>query len=705
MTTEQRFIDVPDRAAAAALAEAWHVDGLYRQAAMLWQSLPADALPAGTVELKVASALLSLGEIGDGATWLNRACREGAPDDEIDYMMGRVLAEQGAIAAGLARLGRVGRTGPGRSRALNAEGVVLWRAGRKGEAIERFHQAARIDPVDGDALVNLVSAGAEADPVRAWALLGEAIRRAPHKHEPFVILSRVLSRSGNPSLATDMLSRARLRRQCLASVPGWEDVLRTPPAGRAVVRGTVSPGTVDLAVRLKFPSGYRQQAIAVNAGYDIRMDGEIASTAEFDPRGSGVFVVAPAVLVNLPDTAGGDDEVRIRLRGVPLPPAVHLSPTEMELDGISGWLPLPVPPVPLRWDVRLDAPPGYVLRVGTTEDRPGTVGVLATRGTDRATLTGGRTPSRVTVVSSREDLLFGAAARWASRAAECWSELLCPLPIPPIVVVDRPRSRYAYARQNYLRIASGLARDAVQIRQIAHEVGHLWWGVKARFTPENHWLGEALAEYTHHLLEDRGEHRGYRARALAALRDVDGGVSARHGMDRLAGRTDTVAMFALRVKGGFVMGMLRQLLGETAFGELLRAAFEYGSRHELDTYTFFALASWFHGSSVRWFVNQWVHADGVLEPAVGDVATRRSRRGIETTVETTLRGTHTCGVPVVVEIEDATGTTVRHDVDVDAGVGWLTVRLDAEPVRVTVDPDSRLFAMSPVDGPTGGRHE
>jgi Flp pilus assembly protein TadD len=697
MTTERRFIDVLDRDAAAALAEAWHVDGLYRQAAMLWQSLPPDALPAGTVELKVASALLSLGEIGDGAKWLNRAHRAGAPDGEIDYMRGRVLAEQGAIAAGLASLERVVRAGPARGGAANAAGVVLWRAGRKDEATARFRQAARIHPADGDALVNLATVGAEADPVRARALLREAIRRKHHKHEPFVILSRVLSRSGDSPQATDMLARARLRQQWLGTIPGWQDVLRTPATGRAVVRGVVSPDVVDLTVRLKFPSGYRQRSIVVNAGYDIWTNGEVATAAEFDPRASGVRVAAPAVLVDLPNTASGDNEVRIRLRGVPLPPAARLSPTEMELDGISGWLPVPVPPVPMRWDVQLDTPPGYVLRVSTTDERPGTVGVLATSGTERSTSTGERGPSQVTMVSSNEGLLFGAAARWASRAAECWGELLCPLPIPPIVVVDRPQSRYAYARQNYLRITSGLARDPVQIGQIAHEIGHLWWGIRARFTPENHWLGEALAEYSHHLLEDRGENRGYRARALASLKDVDGGVSARRGMDRLAGRTDAVAMFALRVKGGFVMGMLRQLLGETAFGEFLRAAFDHGSRHELDTYTFFALASWYHGSSVRWFANQWVHADGVLELAVGEPVTRKSRTGIETTVETTLRGTHTCGVPVVVEIEDATGRRVRQACDVDAGGGRVMVRLDAEPVRVTVDPDSRLFAMSPMN--------
>jgi tetratricopeptide (TPR) repeat protein len=724
------------------LAEAWHVDGFYRRAARLWRGLPTCSagflgkpivtVPQAERALKVASALLSIGELDEGERWLAAAERAGAARDEIHYLRGRALAEQAfgpaalpdsdppaemdalsditgapsGLDVALSELDAAYRASPRRGRALNAAGVALWRAGRRDEAVAVFARALEADPDDADAMVNRATTGRSGD--RAEALLAEAIRRQPHRHEAFVALSRLASRAGDQGRATDLLARARLRTRWLGTVPTWTDVATAGRPGIARVEGTLAPTGVDLTVRFAFPPGRRPRALVVNAAYLVEVNGRPATLpAGAAGRRHGGRVAAPTKVVPVPPSSTGPPsgigELVVRLVGTPLPPGCSLSPDALEFDEVSGWLPLAEPALPLRWEVRVSVPTGMTVRVSQDTLSLGAVGLLATRPANRSLTLPGPEGSSVVVEGSGDALLLGAAARWAVRAADAWTCILGSRPIPPIVVVDRPNSRYGYARQGYLRLASGMVRDPVQVGQVAHEVGHVWWGVATRFTPQGRWLAEALAEYTHHLLEDRGLERGYRSRTLTELSKLDGGALARLGLATLATRADPAAMFALRAKGGFVIGMLREVMGDRGFTGLLRAAFDVGARHRLDVYSFFALASWRHGRSLRWFANQWVYADTALDLTATETGSRRAgAAGVAVAVEVRLRGAATCGAPVTIAVEDTAGTTTEARLWPDSGTTLLTLTVPAAPRRIVVDPASRWFVL-PADR-RGGSH-
>src|SRR5207245_6623020 len=75
----------------------------------------------------------------------------------------------------------------------------------------------------------------------------------------------------------------------------------------------------------------------------------------------------------------GSARLRVTVAGRPVPPCVTLNDAEIELDGRSGWLPLPLPPLPLHWRIDIQLPRDLTLFPSANGPEVEGVGLIALR--------------------------------------------------------------------------------------------------------------------------------------------------------------------------------------------------------------------------------------------------------------------------------------------------------------------------------------
>ncbi|MDB4877144.1 MAG: putative family peptidase [Gemmatimonadetes bacterium] len=237
---------------------------------------------------------------------------------------------------------------------------------------------------------------------------------------------------------------------------------------------------------------------------------------------------------------------------------------------------------------------------------------------------------------------------------------------------------------------------------VAHETAHQWFGDAVTEREWAHvWLSEGFATYfaalwTRAARGDsafRVEMTGIRAAILADTTAVP----KRPVIDTI--ETDYMSLLNRNSynKGGFVLHMLREQVGERAFFDAIRA---YYAKHRHSTaLTDDLRAEMEHASkqSLGWFFDQWLRRPGYPEvtatwsydPSAHEVVigvTQGSRFGA-------------FQFPLTVAVVDSAGVAHRATLQMPATSGvtrQLRIALASPPVRVIVDPDAELLATMTV---------
>lgn len=150
----------------------------------------------------------------------------------------------------------------------------------------------------------------------------------------------------------------------------------------------------------------------------------------------------------------------------------------------------------------------------------------------------------------------------------------------------------------------------------AHELAHMWWGdwvTCADF--RDAWLNEGFAVFSEFLYDEhlRGADAYYEAVRSTAQRyrisdTRSEGIFPLFDFPRAAPSSNYPA--TIYHKGGVVLAMLRDVMGDAAFFDGFRA---YGQRHaygNATTTSFRQVMEEFHGGDLGWFFDQWVIAAG-----------------------------------------------------------------------------------------------
>jgi tetratricopeptide (TPR) repeat protein len=678
----------------AALAEAWHLDGYHAAAAEAFAELAGSSDEPGDYALKAASSFYAAKNYVQGDHWFERARVLGAPCEQVEYLQGLRLWAQGDLARAIdcfkeAR-GRFAR----RDLFTPALAMLLARIGQSDKARALVVDMMADAPGDPYAAINLVSLDVDSiDFDRAVELLRGAARKLPQRIEPHLLYALLCRRRGIN--ADDALRKTSLRKTYLGSRAVSPRESNGERAARAHLSGRLSPEGFNLNAIFRFDDPGAVPSFAlVNRGYALFCQERLLSPVRL-PEGVSIDSrLTPELAAYrleedmfLPCRSGV--MCALELSGLPLPPAVQIELMAIELGEASAWLPILSPTVATSWTTDLSLGEAMKCFISSRSAKGAGIALLAVKCAEAEPVesvdTGALAVGGATASARRlAELVF-------ARGCALWVHAIGPSRVdqPPLVVVNRDASTFCYAREGFVRVASGVLRDVRTAGILLHEAGHLWWGVDVRFEPDSQWLAESLAEYTLHLAERDGLLPGYASSSIAMLERLGEGRLPALGLKHLAARTDRLSAHLLRVVGGFVISALREVVGNTAFWTLLKALHDEESRHGfIDDYRFFALAARIYGRSLTWFVNQWVHTDSGLHLVAESPRVERVRDAYKTHFIARALGSATPGADVHFAVRTRQG--IRSvALNLELGSCPATVWTPDAPLAIVPDADFR----------------
>ena len=229
---------------------------------------------------------------------------------------------------------------------------------------------------------------------------------------------------------------------------------------------------------------------------------------------------------------------------------------------------------------------------------------------------------------------------------------------------------------------------------IAHETAHQWFGdaVTEREWGDL-WLSEGFATYYAALWAREARGEAAFDRELAAIRDqviADTVVATRPVIDSLQRNYLALLNANSYQKGGYVLHLLHQQLGDSAFHAGVRA---YYARHRHGNATTDDLRSAMEaasGQSLRPFFDQWLRRPGVAQLDAGWAYDAASA----TVGIAVLQSTTAYALRLPVEVTGADGTVTRTVVDIPAEsrtAVTLPGRFATRPRSVRIDPQARVL--------------
>ncbi|MDX1530590.1 MAG: M1 family metallopeptidase [Rhodothermales bacterium] len=231
---------------------------------------------------------------------------------------------------------------------------------------------------------------------------------------------------------------------------------------------------------------------------------------------------------------------------------------------------------------------------------------------------------------------------------------------------------------------------------IAHEVAHQWFGNAASEADWPHlWLSEGFATYLAHVYTEYTYGEDARATAMARDRARVAAFAAQQPTRPLVDTAyvDPTALLNPNSyqKGGWVLHMLRQRVGEEAFFEGLRTYYARYRGANATTADFQRVMEDVSGKDLDAFFAQWTRRPG-LPRVRGTWRYDADRQALVVEVTQTQDGAPFT-FPLEVGIETAGGTRIETR-EVDGQEETLTLPLDAAPEAVTLDPQTDLlFAL------------
>lgn len=692
------------RAREAALAEAWHHDGLFDEAAEFWQSLAKAEFDLPDSAIKAAISFYAANDERQGTRWLGIADRHRALSQQIIYIEAQRFWAIGDIDRAIEHFEQGQLRYPAHVDFAVALAILFQRTGRVQCARQQIAKALLHSPENAYALLNRVILDIGRVPFdEAAASLRDIVRRLPHRVEPHLLYARMCQRHGKSFDASQARQKAALRKAYLAAIPrDSSEAGRIADADVARLTGRVAANVFELQATLtcRRPE-WLNRVVLLNRGFEYVSVGQ--PRLHLAPAcGTGVsnmrlsadldqYLITEEMWQPIPEGFA----LALHMRGLPCGAGVRISTTEIELAEGAGWLPLSLPALPTRWQIEPELPSGFVAMMSVSEPQERGVGFLAVhRPESVSTILAG---TEVTAIgrADRTDLTF--ASYMLQRGLKLWRDVIGParIPCPPLIVVDRDHSTFCYTRKNYIRVPSGILRTGKATAILLHEAGHVWWGAGVRFNARSEWLAEALAEYTLHLAETAGLMPGYARSTISTLQRVGNGRVPAASLSHLAGLTDGKSAYLLRAKGGFVIAALRRTIGEAAFRRVLEISLDSEEQHELDAYEFFAAASLLHGSSLNWFVNQWCYVDGAMHLRTRLESVEAKPGCYRTSFEAFADGAVVPGTDVDFAIE-TTGTTETIKINLDLGSCSVIVTTAHPPSAIVPDPCFRLLASRDV---------
>jgi hypothetical protein len=230
---------------------------------------------------------------------------------------------------------------------------------------------------------------------------------------------------------------------------------------------------------------------------------------------------------------------------------------------------------------------------------------------------------------------------------------------------------------------------------VAHELAHQWWGDWV--SPDNWkeiWLNEGFATYSEALwweyLYGGAGLRTY----MSEMQDYYVGWENASGMSFAIYDPPSGYLFSPTEyeKAGTVLHMLRFVVGDSAFFDILRT---YGANHAYGnavTDDLVAVCEDLSGQDLDWFFQQWIYQPGF--PKFSFAWNYEEEKGTGYLVNISLVQQQNSGpvfqMPVEIGITTASGT-VLDTVQIDQEAEQIQITVQEEPLGVQLDPNEWLL--------------
>ncbi len=230
-------------------------------------------------------------------------------------------------------------------------------------------------------------------------------------------------------------------------------------------------------------------------------------------------------------------------------------------------------------------------------------------------------------------------------------------------------------------------------RELARRAAYQWWQETAgRRSANNLWLAEGLSYLSAALYLGQAGGPAALKEELDQLAVLGLKFESKSAISEGLGLGYRTEAFESVVagKGAWVLNMLRQLLGDKPFAELLQEYLKEAGPQGRSV-DFQALAERKYGKELRWFFGQWVDSTGV--PTFdADYVIYKTRDGFR--VSGSIRQDRDLfRMPLEVEIETRDGTE-RGTFELSGLATPFDIETFAMPKRVILDPDNRILRDS-----------
>jgi aminopeptidase N len=228
---------------------------------------------------------------------------------------------------------------------------------------------------------------------------------------------------------------------------------------------------------------------------------------------------------------------------------------------------------------------------------------------------------------------------------------------------------------------------------LAHEIAHQWFGDAATETDwPQLWLSEGFAtamthlyleskygrdSVTHLLQRDRTAVIAFAKRSKKAVVDTSAG---RNPMAML--NTNSYE------KGGWVLYMLRDQLGDSIFWKGIRAYYAAYRGKNASTADLQKVFEQVSGKSLQTFFSQWLYTPE--NPAL-HIGWQYNEETKEVAVTVTQKTNYLFSIPLEVGFMDAAGNKTNRSLNINETTGTFHFPLNSRPVKMQADPRCRLL--------------
>lgn len=351
-------------------------------------------------------------------------------------------------------------------------------------------------------------------------------------------------------------------------------------------------------------------------------------------------------------------------------------------------------------DIRLAAPAGFSIVSGGTDTRSEESGktIYSTRflrpqiAGSLALVKGAAARSQNTQFYLRE--AASAAGPYGEDIGKILAFLSTVFGLPPqssLTVVETEKGApNAFSTPGVLFLSPAALADGVNSRMLVNQIARQWLGGLVSPATRNHmWIINGLARYAEVLWFEQSA--GPTA-TEPELRDiyVEALTVDQPPLIQSARLEDYAPEFwaATAGKGAAVINMLRYVIGNEQFAQLLKAIPEQFANKQINTEQLRKLTEQIHGQDLGYFFIQWIESSGAPEFKL-EYTVFRTKKGFRV-MGKVAQDLDTFRMPVELRIETE-GNPEDKRVDVSGTSSEFTVETFGKPVKAVLDPAHKVL--------------